>query len=103
MQVAVVFNSHIRIEVIQDKNEKDSRYHNKFKVVNTISGQFTEISAMTVEQMNEWVKAINTVSYYMILYNVVNIHTYNNINVTRSEKSRLPHTQQQDTLFTIKQ
>ena len=44
-----------------DKNEKDTRYPNRFKVVDGISNQFTEISADSPSQMNEWVDAINMV------------------------------------------
>ena len=69
----MVFSSHIRVEVMQDKNEKDSRYPNRFKVINTGSGQSTEMSAMSVEQMNEWVKAINAVSHHIAT--VCSIHT----------------------------
>ena len=46
---------------MMDKNEKDTRYPNRFKVVDGISNQFTEISADTPALMNEWVEAINMV------------------------------------------
>ena len=47
---------------MQDKNEKDTRYPNRFKVVDGISSQITEISAENLTQMNEWVEAIRMVS-----------------------------------------
>ena len=56
-----MLNSRARVEVMMDKNEKDTRYPNRFKVVDGISNQFTEISAETLAQMNEWVEAINMV------------------------------------------
>ena len=41
---------------------------------------------------------------YLPLFNITcEPNTQNKLYVTRSEKSRLPRTQQQDTLFTIKQ
>ena len=57
---AVVLNAHASVEVMQDKNVKDNRYPNRFKVVDGISQQATEISAESLTQMNEWVEAINT-------------------------------------------
>ena len=57
----MVLNERARVEVMMDKNEKDTRYPNRFKVVDGISSQFTEISADTLAQMNEWVDAINMV------------------------------------------
>ena len=46
---------------MQDKNEKDTQYPNRFKVVDGISNQVAEISADNLTQMNEWVDAINMV------------------------------------------
>ena len=58
-----MINFHTSIaKVTQDKNEKDCRYPNRFKVVDGINGQFFEISADSPAQMNEWVDAINLVS-----------------------------------------
>ena len=59
-QGALVINGHASVEVMDDKY--DSRYPNRFKVTDGSDGHSTEISADTVAQMNEWVKAINTVS-----------------------------------------
>ena len=50
-------------KVMQEKNEKDCRYPNRFKVTDGINGQFFDISADSPAQMNEWVDAINLVSY----------------------------------------
>jgi len=61
-QGSVVINSNAKVEVMQDKNEKDNRYPNRFKVVDGINNQVTEISADNPTQMNEWVEAINMVS-----------------------------------------
>ena len=58
----MVLNARAIVEVMQDKNEKDTRYPNRFKVVDGISNQVTEISADSLTQMNEWVEAINMVS-----------------------------------------
>ena len=63
----MVLNAHASVEVMQDKNVKDTRYPNRFKVVDGISQQITEISAESLTQMNEWVEAINTVSYMNVL------------------------------------
>jgi len=62
IQGAVVLNCKSRVEVMLDKNEKDTRYPNRFKVTDGINGQFTEISAESPGQMNEWVEAIKVVS-----------------------------------------
>jgi len=58
-----VLNYKARVEVMQDKNEKDTRYPNRFKVTDGINGQFTEISADNAGQMNEWVEAIRVVCF----------------------------------------
>ena len=55
-----MINGHASVEVMDDKN--DTRYPNRFKVTDGSDGHSTEISADTVAQMNEWVKAINKVS-----------------------------------------
>ena len=56
-------NLHMNVtKVMQEKNEKDCRYPNRFKVTDGINGQFFEISADSPAQMNEWVEAINLVS-----------------------------------------
>ena len=55
-------NSNARVEVMQDKDEKDTRYPNRFKVVDGINSQIIEISAESLVQMNKWVEAINVVS-----------------------------------------
>ena len=60
-QGSVVLNARAIVEVMQDKNEKDTRYPNRFKVVDGISNQVTEISADNLTQMNEWVDVINMV------------------------------------------
>ena len=65
IQGSVVLNSKARVEVMQDKNVKDTRYPNRFKVTDGINGQFTEISADTSVQMNEWVEAIKVVSGFL--------------------------------------
>ena len=59
-QGALVINALASVEVMNDKNE--TRYPNRFKVTDGSDGHFTEISADTAPQMNEWVKAINKVS-----------------------------------------
>jgi len=56
---------------MQDKNEKDTRYPNRFKVTDGINGQFTEISAENAGQMNEWVEAIKVVSLQVYVYVLV--------------------------------
>ena len=61
-QGSVVLNARAIVDVMQDKNEKDTRYPNRFKVVDGISSQITEISAENLTQMNEWVEAIRMVS-----------------------------------------
>ena len=60
---SVVLNPKAVVEVMQDKNEKDTRYPNRFKVVDGITNQITEISAESPAQMKEWVEAINMVSF----------------------------------------
>ena len=65
IQGSVVLNSKVRVEVMQDKNVKDTRYPNRFKVTDGINGQFTKISADTSVQMNEWVEAIKVVSGFL--------------------------------------
>ena len=58
------FNSRIPVEVmVQEKNEKDNKYPNRFMVTNLANDQYTEISAKSVELRNEWAKAINIVSH----------------------------------------
>ena len=47
---------------MQEKNEKDCRYPNRFKVTDGITGQFFDVSADSPAQMNEWIDAINLVS-----------------------------------------
>ena len=70
----MVLNERARVEVMMDKNEKDTRYPNRFKVVDGISAQFTEISADTPAQMNEWVVAINMVcKLHNLFVNAVHI------------------------------
>ena len=61
--------------MIQDKNEKDSRYPNRFKITNPANGQVAEISAKSVEQMNEWIKAINAVSHNILYTVYIYVHT----------------------------
>ena len=56
-------NLHMNVtKVMQEKNEKDCRYPNRFKVTDGINGQFFEISADSPGQMNDWVEAVNLVS-----------------------------------------
>ena len=56
-----MINAHASVEEMDDKHE--TRYPNRFKVTDGYDGHFTEISADTAAQMNEWVKAINKVSF----------------------------------------
>ena len=65
-----MLNSKASVEVMQDKNVKDTRYPNRFKVIDGINGQFTEISADTSVQMNEWVEAIK-VDFYQLCKNIM--------------------------------
>ena len=52
--------------------------------------------------MQTVVKELSTIMLYILLFCQLIVCDRTTF-VTRSEKSRIPHTQQQDTLFTIKQ
>ena len=56
---------------MQEKNEKDCRYPNRFKVTDGITGQIFEISADSPAQMNEWMEAINLVSFIILYYTYI--------------------------------